>query len=254
MLALNLIEKFHQDILDFCLKHHIEYNSDIITNGLLLKFEYFERLIKANVKHLQITIDGPKETHNKRRITKGGKGTFDVIVSNLQEVVHSDLFERHRPSILLRINIDSTNAEKIPSLIEFLKQKNIFDKVKIQFAPVVEWGDNKADKISLTKEEFAEKEIEWFIMLYQNGKVQKELLPGRKTFSCMVDDKNAETYDAYGNIFPCYEYPYTRIYQNDDCVEGNVLEEKSFVDKKLAKIRNFKNNLYKQRIFILYRL
>lgn len=77
LLALSLIERFYKDILDFCLKHHIEYNSDIITNGLLLKPEYFEKLIKANVTHIQVTIDGPKETHDKRRITKGGKGTFD---------------------------------------------------------------------------------------------------------------------------------------------------------------------------------
>ena len=246
LLALSLIERFYKDILDFCLKHHIEYNSDIITNGLLLKPEYFEKLIKANVTHIQVTIDGPKETHDKRRITKGGKGTFDIIVSNLQKVIHSDLFERYNPSMLLRVNIDSTNAEEVPNLIEFLKQKNIFDKVKVQFAPIVEWGDNKADKVSFTKEEFAEKEIDWFIMLYQSNKIQKELIPGRKSSSCMVDDINAEAYDAYGNIFPCYEYPYTKIYQNEDCIEGNVLEVKSFKEKKLSKIRDFKKNLDKK--------
>ncbi len=246
LLALSLIESFYSDIFNFCIENHIEYNSDIITNGLLLKPEYFEKLMKSNVSSIQVTIDGPKETHDKRRVTKGGKGTFDLIINNLKSVVHSDIFRKYKPSIILRINIDSTNYEEVPKLIELLKIENIFEKINISFAPIVEWGDNKADKVSLTKEQFAEKEIDWFIELYQNGKTQNELLPGRKTYSCMVDDKNSEAYDAFGNIFPCYEYPYTEIYQNDDCIEGNVLEEVKFEDKKLAKIRSFKENLHKR--------
>lgn len=246
LLALSLIESFYSDIFNFCIDNNIKYNSDIITNGLLLKPEYFEKLMKSNVSSIQVTIDGPKETHDKRRITKGGKGTFDVIMNNLKSIVHSNIFEEYKPSILLRINIDSTNYEEVPKLIELFKSENIFEKINIHFAPIVEWGDNKADHTSLTKEQFAEKEIDWFIELYQNGKTTSELIPGRKTYSCMVDDKNSEAYDAFGNIFPCYEYPYTAIYQNDDCIEGRVLDDVKFEDKKLAKIRSFKENLHKR--------
>jgi len=246
LLALSLIESFYSDIFNFCIENQIEYNSDIITNGLLLKYEYFEKLMNSKVSSIQVTIDGPKETHDKRRITKGGKGTFDVIISNLKTIVHSDLFEKYKPSIVLRINIDSTNYEEVPKLIELFKSERIFEKININFAPVVEWGDNKADALSLTKEQFAEQEIDWYIQLLQNGKTPNELLPGRKTYSCMVDDKNSEAYDAFGNIFPCYEYPYTEIYQNDDCIEGNVLEGVKLEDKKMAKIRSFKDNLHKR--------
>lgn len=138
LLALSLIESFYSDIFNFCIENQIEYNSDIITNGLLLKYEYFEKLMNSKVSSIQVTIDGPKETHDKRRITKRGKGTFDVIISNLKTIVHSDLFKKYKPSIVLRINIDSTNYEEIPKLIELFKSERIFEKININFAPVVE--------------------------------------------------------------------------------------------------------------------
>lgn len=122
-----------------------------------------------------------------------------------------------------------------------MKKNNIFNKVNVFFAPIIEWGDNGADKVSLTTKEFAEKEIEWLILLYQNGQIYTELLPIRRSLNCMVNDKYAEDYDSSGNIFPCYEFAYTPIYQNDDCIEGNVKNETKPEDKKIAKIRNFKN-------------
>src|SRR5690606_16453719 len=54
LLALSLIESFYSDIFNFCIDNQIEYNSDIITNGLLLKPEYFEKLMKSNVSSIQV--------------------------------------------------------------------------------------------------------------------------------------------------------------------------------------------------------
>ncbi|MDR1347569.1 MAG: radical SAM protein [Prevotellaceae bacterium] len=241
LMALDCICKFYEDMFKFCEENSINYISDIITNGLLLTLENFEILMKCKITSIQITIDGPKETHDKRRITKNGKGSFDMIFNNLCKVVHSEIYSLYKPKIILRINIDSTNYEEVPILIDFLKKNNIFNKVNVFFAPIIEWGDNEADKVSLTTKEFAEKEIEWLILLYQNGQIHKELLPIRKSLNCMVNDKYAEDYDSFGNIFPCYEFAYTPIYQNDDCIEGNVENDTKPEDKKIAKIRNFKN-------------
>lgn len=67
----------------------------------------------------------------------------------------------------------------------------------------------------------------------------------------MVDDKNSKAYDAFGNIFPCYEYPYTEIYQNDDCIEGNVLEDVTLEDKKWLKLEALKTIYTKGNIPIV---
>ncbi|MCO6148906.1 radical SAM/SPASM domain-containing protein [Flavobacterium sp. NRK1] len=243
LMALALIERFYDQIKSYCVETNINYDSDIITNGLLLKPDYFKKLMEFEVRAIQVTIDGPKSTHDQRRITKGGKGTYDVIMANLKNCLNSEEFETYKPSILLRINIDSTNYGEVDNLIELLKEEGIFNKVNVHFAPVVEWGDNNADKLSLTKQQFAEKEIDWMISLYQNGKMPQELIPDRKSYSCMVDDINSEAYDAYGNVYPCYEFPYTPMYQTDDCIEGNVLEDTDFKDKRPAKIRSFKETL-----------
>lgn len=107
LMALDCICKFYEDMFKFCEENNINYTSDIITNGLLLTLENFEILMKCKIISIQITIDGPKETHDKRRITKDGKGSFDVIFNNLCKVIHSEIYSLYKPKIILRINIDT---------------------------------------------------------------------------------------------------------------------------------------------------
>jgi len=47
------------------------YEVSIVTNGYALK-EYMPILIKGVIKEVQITVDGPPEIHDQRRVTKGG--------------------------------------------------------------------------------------------------------------------------------------------------------------------------------------
>ena len=65
----------------------------------------------------QVSIDGTREQHDQRRITKDGKGTYDVIISNLEKLKSRHL-EDH---VVIRLNIDKNNiddAEKIFSSVE----------------------------------------------------------------------------------------------------------------------------------------
>ena len=93
----------------------------IATNGYLLNEKNSEVLSKeCNVKIVQVTLDGPKEIHDRRRPHKDGP-TYDVIVRNLKDNAH--FFER----ISVRINVDKTNEAFIPDLLKELKKlpKNV---------------------------------------------------------------------------------------------------------------------------------
>lgn len=241
LLALNAIEMYSNKLIKICKKKGISYSADIITNGLLLTEKNYLKLLNLYITEFQITLDGTKKTHDLRRVTKGGKGTFDLIFNNIINFVNSPHYEQYSAILNLRMNIDKTMVKEVDNLIEMVYNSGIFNKINFSFSPVFDWGGNKANVNSLNHIDFAKKEVEWLFKLHQLGKKDLDIIPQVRTVSCMVEDKNAEVFDAYGNIMACYEYTYTPIYQNEEYLEGNVL--KSTDSKKPSAIRNWKNDV-----------
>lgn len=241
LMAISAVEKYSQMLIDFCQEKNIFYSADMITNGVLFNEKNFLKMLNLKITAFQITIDGTKKTHDLRRITKGGSGTFDLIFENVIKFVNSPFYEKFNARLNLRINIDKTMVDEVDNLIDMVYEKGILNKINISFAPVFDWGGNKANANSLTHNDFAQKEIEWLFKLHQLGKNDLDLIPNVKSLSCMVEDVNSEVYDAYGNIMACYEYTYTPVYQNNKYIEGNVL--KDIEKKEETSIRNWRNDV-----------
>ncbi len=55
----------------------------LVTNGYLLDADTTQELSRNGIDHLQVTLDGNKEYHDKRRVLKDGNGTFDRIIENI---------------------------------------------------------------------------------------------------------------------------------------------------------------------------
>lgn len=101
---------------------NMKLEAAIVTNGYLLNGKNSEVLSKeCNVKTVQVTLDGPKEIHDRRRPHKEGSSSYDTIVRNLRDNAH--FFER----ISIRINVDKTNKAFIPDLLKELQDmpKNV---------------------------------------------------------------------------------------------------------------------------------
>ena len=110
----------------------INVNTNVITNGTLLCQDAIDKLIDADITTFQITLDGPKAIHDKRRPMKCGKSSWEAIIENLT------LLAKKNASISIRINVDSTNVEYLPeicqSIPEIVKQSAY---TTIYIAPVV---------------------------------------------------------------------------------------------------------------------
>lgn len=104
-------------------------SASIITNGFLLDATLAQQYKDAGIDEAQITIDGPPEIHNRRRKLAGGHGTFAKIIENLAEV--SRILR-----IVVRINVDSDNADAALQVVEILRQQGLLPRVNIYFAPV----------------------------------------------------------------------------------------------------------------------
>ena len=105
-----------------CKKYDVDIFTNVITNGYLLSREVASKLEKCGIEHLQVTIDGDKETHDARRVLKNGQPTFDQILENLANLKDFNL------TVAVRVNIDSANMhsfEKVSSLIASLDNPKI---------------------------------------------------------------------------------------------------------------------------------
>ncbi|USS39898.1 radical SAM protein [Thermococcus aggregans] len=94
------------------------FTFDVITNGYELT-EFLDMLKKNNVKIVKVTLDGPKEIHDKRRIHRKDRETYDKILDGIKEAQDRGI------KVTIFVNVDSQNINYIPQLVNELKENEI---------------------------------------------------------------------------------------------------------------------------------
>jgi uncharacterized protein len=232
-------------LIELAKKYKVFYSSKIITNGLNLKYTLFEKLVNDfRITDFQITIDGMKDFHDKRRMLKSGEDSFDIIVKNIQNIVQSELYrENKKVNINIRCNVDSENKDNVLDFIDFLKENEILPHASFYIAAIHDWGDNKATLKGISIQDFADLEIDVYFKLHEiNCLTRKTIVPERTTFPCMVVSQTSEVFDAFGNVSTCWEVPYTPAYDNTKYYSGNITKEDN-VSTKDAPMRNWFNEI-----------
>ena len=120
-------------IAQICRRQKIKLETQIVTNGVALNGESVRFLSRHNLTRLQITLDGPRAVHDKRRFFDGGKGTYDIIMNNITSAVTNGGIQ----TIHLRTNIDRLNFQSIPQLLRELSRNDMLrDKIKLSLGLV----------------------------------------------------------------------------------------------------------------------
>lgn len=127
-------------IQEYCTNNDKVLICGIITNGSLLTEEILSKLQNYNCKMIQITLDGPPQIHNTRRIYKTGKGTFEQVLQSIQ------LTEKYADKMrcIVRINVDKTNIQEVENLMKLLHDAGI-EKATVDFGIVHSSTDACAD-------------------------------------------------------------------------------------------------------------
>lgn len=223
LMAYSEIIRMSERLRAHCARRGIDYGARMITNGMSFKPAVFLGLLAQGVGHYQITLDGLAQTHDVMRISKEGRKSFDIIFSNIVAVTSLPEYLASDCTITIRINVNRQSAATVAGLIERLASFELgARRVALDFAPIVDWGGNQAAQGSLTKEEFGAAEIDWMLHAVKNGFELKRVIPARRHGPCMVVEKDAEVYDASGNVYPCYEYPYTPKYEGPQYRIGHL--------------------------------
>lgn len=142
---------------------HVECIAHMTTNGYLLDKERVAKLVNVGIFDYQITLDGPPETHDKLRVLKSGKGTFDRIYANIVDLARAD----ERVKISLRVNFNHTNLYVIPSLLDMFPQE-IRSRLRVVFEPI--FGDCKLSATgNLPAEEISQALADYYEIAKQLG-------------------------------------------------------------------------------------
>ncbi len=105
----------------------------IQTNGTLLDDEWCEFLAKENFL-VGLSVDGPRELHDKYRVDKGQKSTFDTVMRGLE------FLKKHRVEFNTLTVVNRTNSQQPLQVYDFLKS---IGSQFLQFIPLVERNASK---------------------------------------------------------------------------------------------------------------
>ena len=112
-----------------------EYSFNLVTNGTLLTEQTVEKLFPLGLKGAKVTLDGPKENHDRFRPFVSGRGSFDVIVGNLKKVCD-------KVKIQVGGNYTRENYRAFPELLDFMLAEGLTpERISlIMFVPVTKSG------------------------------------------------------------------------------------------------------------------
>lgn len=195
-----IIEKISQNLIEYCKQNKIQYNANIITNGYLINENVVNVMKRCLIEEAQITIDGPKEIHDNRRMQVNGKGTFDRIIKGIELFAENDI------SVYIRVNIDKINSKYLEKMLIELKPINN-NKISIGLGHVQDYTEVCKDvqPVMLTDKEYRENELQFYKLLKKHGFEYKHLIKlPEQIVNCGAVLDYCDVIDSNGYIYKCW--------------------------------------------------
>ncbi|MHB1623332.1 MAG: radical SAM protein [Cuniculiplasma sp.] len=114
LLAYDIIEDLLIYARNLSKKYNFTLESRMTTNASLFSPKLQPKLIGLGITEYQISFDGDREMHDKYRVTRGDKGSFDIIYNNLINFHKTEL----DATIIIRIHVNDKNYFSIERLLE----------------------------------------------------------------------------------------------------------------------------------------
>ncbi len=209
------IERVATPLYAYTQERGMEFDGSVTTNAALLNRRNAERLAAVGVRRAKVTLDGDKEAHDAKRPFKGGHGSFDIIMRNLEQVW--DIIE-----IRLAGNLDCQNVHAVPKLLDYLEERGLSDKIGgIHFNGIsgqaregFQHQEGELLQIEMPTSLPAPDEprpsprLEMSVQIQQvNREAVRRGLPARKAIGaslCLLNqEENAVVIDPLGKIYKC---------------------------------------------------
>jgi uncharacterized protein len=172
------------------------------TNGVLLDVQFAKAMERFGKGQFKITLDGDKETHDKERVYRDGRGSFDVIFENVVALAEAGC------KVRIGGNFFPDQAASFEKLLDRIERSGVAQKLQgVRFKPIVDtqqMGTGTCTNCSSNQETTTlvqlNKSIERRKMapaVFQGELLESMLGP------CELHSKNNYTIDPEGNVYKC---------------------------------------------------
>lgn len=215
LMDIDSLEYFCNGIDAISKQYTIKIYYSMVSNLTLLNDRIID-LIKKYKILTQVSIDGTKNEHDKRRIFQNGSGTYDLIQRNLTKMCDAGLSEY----ITLRLNIDTENIETVEDV--FLNAKQYTND--IYFGVLSSYkGANDDFQSTCVNSECPES-----LLLNTHELYRRINLPVPQKFGkkgpCSINSENKYIIDCYLNVYKC-----DLLVNHPECAVGKILKDGEFV-------------------------
>lgn len=220
IIVLDYLYDFSIKVKNLCDKKNIGFESNLSTNGYALNQVIIDKLCQMGVTNIQTTLAGAKSDHDWLRPEKSGQPTYDTIIKNLANA------KRYFKSILVIVNITSTNINGIYQMLDCLDANELKGNVYITFKRILTYGIEENKSLCLSKSEFNKNVIKITEYAIKLGLTLGNMSNFKASYiNCYAGHSNTYAFDMYGNVYKCMECnnSNTKIGMIDD--NGNLIEE-----------------------------
>lgn len=218
LLKPDVIWQLSNFFINFTEKNNIKYTAVMISNGSLFSDDIIMNMKNCKIKTVQITLDGSADFHNKRRVFKSGKPSFNIIVNNITKLINANI------KVSCRINIDKTNFNSVKDLLVYLGSLKL-DNYNVSFGQLLPLGSNDQwpTDICFNQEEFS-KAVDILEKIARKNNISLPLdypfYPRPSYNFCGACNINSFVIHPNGDVHKCYDcldYKIGNIYQGVEC-------------------------------------
>jgi len=157
---------FFREVVELQIKYArpgMMVSNAVQTNGTLIDEEWARFFRKYNFL-VGVSVDGPKEIHDARRVTGSGKGSYDLVMRGI-----GHLRDAGAEFNILTVVHDG-NVDKGRELMEFYRRENFG---YVQFIPCMDFRAQEPDRparYQITPEQYGRFLCETFDVWYNDGR------------------------------------------------------------------------------------
>jgi uncharacterized protein len=194
----------------------IPFGASLVTNGYLLDEACICKLEDLKITHIQVTIDGPEEIHNRRRPHAIQGESYGVIMANLDR-----LLRRWPGRLNLQVNVDRSNLEQFVQVRRQLRQRFAGRNFGV-YARAVADGPRRNPEAQY---ECSTAELDdFFLGLYRaTADLGQELYPSSRAFGCTATRRHAFVIGPAGEVYKC-----CHDVGNSDMEVGSIVSEQGW--------------------------
>lgn len=231
LLGWDIICRLSDRLLKIAQENGCKYEAVMVSNGYLFDDSKIEKLKDLKVRSVQITLDGPPNTHSRRKGIQGNaQDNFDKITGIIEKL------QKNNVKVSIRVNIDKTNMNEIDELLDILSDLPLGDATiyPALVTPYTQVCSNVADAC-LNTDEFAGVEVHFYKRLMELGLSTdlSRVFSNIKENFCCADQINSFIIGVDGYMYKCWN----TVGNKNEIISDVMNRPAGEYEKKLMKMR-----------------